>query len=81
MATEQQVNTMKENYLAGGFGYGHAKQALFELVLERFATERSAYDHLMANKHLIDDALQLGASKATLVANTVLQRVRGKVGY
>jgi tryptophanyl-tRNA synthetase len=72
---------MRENYLRGGYGFGHAKQALFELILSKFEKQRMRFDELMANPAEIDAALQLGAEKARKVANDVLNRVRSKVGY
>ncbi|MEO1450643.1 MAG: hypothetical protein AAFV07_14025, partial [Bacteroidota bacterium] len=69
------------NYLGGGYGYGHAKKALLELVLEKFATERERYDHYMANPEQIDAKLAEGAAKARKVAREVLERVRGRLGY
>jgi len=72
---------MKANYEAGGYGYGHAKQALFELILENFATEREKYTYYMNNLSEVDKALSLGAAKAKIVADDVLNRVRNKVGY
>jgi tryptophanyl-tRNA synthetase len=72
---------MKSNYEAGGYGYGHAKKALFELILARFATERTRYNFYMENLPEIDTALQIGRVKATAVANSVLQRVRERLGY
>jgi tryptophanyl-tRNA synthetase len=72
---------MKANYEGGSYGYGHAKQTLYELVLAKFETPRERYNHFMENKNEIDDALKIGAEKATLVANEVLKRVRVKVGY
>jgi tryptophanyl-tRNA synthetase len=81
LADEAQIATMSENYLAGNYGYGHAKQALFELILERFSKERAIFDHLMANTAEIDAALSIGAQKARSVAQEVLKRARTKVGY
>ena len=81
LANEDAINTMKTNYENGGYGYGHAKQALFELILERFAGPRERFNHYMVNLKEIDTALAIGAEKATLVANNVLKRVREKVGY
>lgn len=72
---------LKEKYLAGGFGYGHAKQALYELLLEKFSKQREKYLHLMNNKSEIDQALAEGAEKARKVASQVLDRVRNKVGF
>ncbi|WP_204344426.1 tryptophan--tRNA ligase [Psychroserpens algicola] len=81
LASEAEIATMKSNYENGGYGYGHAKQALFELILETFATQRERYNHYMENLNEIDAALAVGAEKAARVANDVLQRVREKVGY
>ena len=81
LASESEVNTMRENYLRGGYGFGHAKQALFELILSKFEKQRMRFDELMANPAEIDAALHLGAEKARKVANDVLNRVRSKVGY
>jgi tryptophanyl-tRNA synthetase len=81
LASDTQIAEMRANYEGGNYGYGHAKQALFELIIEKFATVRERYNHFMENKHEIDDALEVGAEKATKVANEVLQRVRAKIGY
>ncbi len=81
LATEEQKNEMKANYEKGNYGYGHAKQALFELIIEKFAVQREKYNHYMNNIDMLDKALSVGAEKATLVANDVLKRVRKKVGY
>jgi tryptophanyl-tRNA synthetase len=81
LANEEDRQAMREKYLAGGFGYGHAKQALFELIMHRFEQERSTYEHLMNNKALIDTALEKGAEKARIVAQSVIRRARVKLGY
>lgn len=81
LASAEEVAQMKANYEAGGYGYGHAKQALFDLIVEKFAEPRKRYNHYMTNLNEIDEALQIGAEKAKRVANDVLNRVREKVGY
>ncbi|WP_034060084.1 tryptophan--tRNA ligase [Lacinutrix jangbogonensis] len=81
LASEGDIATMKANYENGNYGYGHAKQALFELILETFETQRERYDFYMNNLDKIDEALTKGAEKAKVVANAVLERVREKVGY
>ena len=81
LASEAEVQSMRENYLRGNYGFGHAKQALFELILSKFEKQRLRFDELMANPSEIDAALQIGAQKAQSVANAVLKRVRTKVGY
>ena len=81
LANEEQIATMKANYENGNYGYGHAKQALYELVLNTFATQRERYNYYMQNLDKVDEALEKGAEKARKVANEVLNRVRKKVGY
>ena len=81
LASESEITSMKTNYENGNYGYGHAKQALLELILKTFETERERYDFYMSNLDKIDEALAKGADKAKLVADAVLKRVREKVGY
>ncbi len=81
LATPEQVAEMENNYKYGNYGYGHAKQALYEVILERFGTAREKFDYYMSNRHEVDEALNIGAEKAQKVAREVLQRVRSKVGY
>jgi len=79
LANEAQINEMQHNYTNGGYGYGHAKQALFELLMERFGDERTAFNNYMSNHLELDAQLQKGAEKASAVANEVLSRVRNKL--
>ncbi len=81
LATPEQTEELRQKYLAGNFGYGHAKQALYELILEKFAKERERYNYFMDNKEEIDKALTQGAQKAEVVANAVLNRTRQKLGF
>ena len=83
LATEAQQAELRVKYenATRDFGYGHAKQALFELITERFKTEREKYHHYMANPSEVEQLLQIGAQKAAAVANEVLARVRGKLGF
>jgi tryptophanyl-tRNA synthetase len=81
LASEDQIEEMRRKYLAGNYGYGHAKQELYELIIDKFKTVRERYCHFMDNRNEIDDALAIGADKARKVAKEVLQRVRVKIGY
>jgi len=81
LATQEEIEQMRQNYLGGGYGYGHAKQALYELVIGKFEEQRNRYWHYMDNLEEVDQALAIGADKASKVANEVLARVRSKVGY
>ena len=81
IASNEQIETMRANYINGGYGYGHAKLALYELILQKFEKERKIYNDLMANPEKIDEILTIGAEKARAVAKEVLARVRSKIGY
>ena len=81
MANPSQITTMRNNYSAGGYGYGHAKQALFELICEQFKKERERFNYYMEHLEEVDQALAVGAAKASVVANQVLARTRAKLGY
>jgi len=81
IASEKQITEMRSNYEGGNYGYGHAKQAFYELLLETFSEERERYNYYMNNLQEIDKVLAIGAKKASLVANDVLARVRSKIGY
>ncbi|GAA3933335.1 tryptophan--tRNA ligase [Hymenobacter algoricola] len=81
LATPAETDTMRQNYLAGGYGYGHAKKELYELILRRFATERQQFDFYLRNLPELDARLAEGARKAQAYGSVVLNKVREKVGY
>ncbi|MES2286573.1 MAG: tryptophan--tRNA ligase [Bacteroidota bacterium] len=81
IASKQQIAEMRENYLRGGYGYGSAKTALYELLLEKFKSQRELYNHYMNNRNELDAKLQIGADKARVIAKATLKRVRGKLGF
>lgn len=81
LASPAEIDEMRANYLAGGYGYGHAKQALYELILAKFQTERAVYADFMAHPEKVEKILEEGADKARKVALSVLDRVRKKLGY
>ena len=83
LATPEQDATIRKKYTiaGGGFGYGHAKLALLELVLDNFGKERAAFDKLIANPKEIQNELYKGARKAEVVANETLNKVRKSLGF
>ena len=81
VGSKEQIATMRANYEGGNYGYGHAKQAFYELLVEKFSSERERYTYYMNNLDEIDKALKIGAEKAGKVADEVLLRVRTKLGY
>jgi len=81
LAPPEKVEEMRQNYLNGGYGYGQAKQALFEVILERFKEERKRYQELKQNPETVENILRLGRDKAREIANAVLNRVRKAFGF
>ena len=81
LSTEEQATALFEKYAAGNYGYGHAKQELFELICETYSLEREKFNQLMENKAIIDEELEKGAVKARIIAKEVLARVRKNIGY
>lgn len=81
LAPDEQIEQMRQNYLGGNYGYGHAKQALFELITEKFKNEREKFVYYTNHPDEVETILRQGAEKATVIANNVLKRVREKLGY
>ena len=81
LANKDQTDQMEQNYSGGNYGYGHAKQELFELIIKKFAKERTIYNDLMNNKTLLDEHLAIGAKKARETAKVTLKRIRAVLGY
>ena len=81
LASPEQQAEMRAKYQVGNYGYGHAKQAFFELLCNHFETARAKYNYFMEHQNEIDEILKEGASKARAIADPVLKRVRKKLGY
>lgn len=81
LATPGEIDDLRGKYLAGNFGYGTAKQLLFEKILTTFSEPRMKYHELMANPNKLDDILLIGAEKARSIAQKVLARVKPLVGF
>jgi tryptophanyl-tRNA synthetase len=81
LGSKEEVADLRAKYEAGNYGYGHAKQALYDLMVVKFASEREKYNYYINNLEEVDKLLLEGASKARKVAQGVLTRVREKLGY
>jgi len=81
IAPEEEKEAMRTKYLSGNYGYGHAKQELFELILTRYARERDAFNFYMGNSEELEKKLEQGEAKARVIARRVLDRVRKKLGF
>lgn len=79
-ASEEELNAMKEKYRAGNYGYGHAKQELFEKMWEFFAPMRARRAELEANMDFVEELLRKNGERARAAANVTLDKVRKAVG-
>lgn len=81
IASESQVSEMRINYEKGGYGYGHAKTAFYELLLSKYSNQRTRYNELMSNTSLLEKELEVGESKARKIAQDKLKLVRSVLGF
>ena len=81
MATPEQTEALRGKYLAGGYGYGTAKQELYELMLTAFAEPRRQFDHYLANLPELERQLERGEEKARQIATQTLNKVRQVLGF
>ena len=81
MASTEQTDTLRQKYLAGNFGYGHAKQELYELIIQKYTKEREAFNFYMSNQGELEKKLKQGEEKASFIARGTLKKVRSKLGF
>lgn len=81
LAAGPEIETMRERYRAGGYGYGHAKTELLRVIHERYDGARERYQALMEAPAQIEEALEAGARKVRPIAQATLGRVREALGF
>ncbi|MFY0608389.1 MAG: tryptophan--tRNA ligase [Cyclobacteriaceae bacterium] len=81
VANDSQIAELRKKYEAGNYGYGHAKQELFETIIDRFKDVREKYDQLINDQETLESELRKGEEKASVIAREVLQRVKDKLGF
>lgn len=79
-ASADEQAALADRYRAGGMGYGHAKQALFEAMDRSLVEPRERYAELSADPDRVDAVLAQGAEKARTIAQATMSRVRGAIG-
>ncbi|MBR7156341.1 MAG: tryptophan--tRNA ligase [Lentisphaeria bacterium] len=79
-ASEDEVEEMKARYRAGNYGYGHAKQALFEKMWSYFEPMRKRREELAANLDYVESILKRNGEKAREEAEKLLGKIRRAVG-
>jgi tryptophanyl-tRNA synthetase len=81
LSTPEQKEALRKKYLGGNFGFGHAKQELFDLIVQKFAKQREDFNYYMRNPDELEKKLEIGEDKARVIALDVLNRVRKKLGF
>lgn len=81
LGSAEQTESLRQNYVKGGFGYGHAKNALFELILEKFGEQRQLFNELMSHPTKLEEELSIGENKAKKIAQEKLAVVRKELGF
>jgi tryptophanyl-tRNA synthetase len=81
IATPEQTAELRKKYLGGHYGYGHAKQELYDLIIQKFSKEREAFNFYFSNPAELDKKLKQGEDRARVIAHATLKRVREKLGF
>lgn len=81
VANETQIEKMRENYRKGGYGYGHAKKELLEVLLHKYKNEREVFDFYISNLKELESKLKIGEKKAEIIAKKTISDVRQKIGF
>jgi tryptophanyl-tRNA synthetase len=81
IASPEQTAELRKKYLAGNYGYGHAKQELYDLIVQKFSKEREAFNFYFSNPTELDKKLKQGEDRARVIAHATLKRVREKLGF
>jgi len=79
-AEPAELQVIADSYRAGGYGYGHAKKRLAELINDHFGDARVRYDELISRPDYLRDILAEGGRKARAAAERTMERVRAASG-
>lgn len=77
---DERTRELEQRYRAGGMGYGDAKQALFELIMDHFGPARERRKALMNDPMQVEQILVRGAVAAQETIGAVTMRARDAVG-
>ena len=76
IADKEQIEKMRANYIAGGYGYGHAKKEFLGVILEKYKKQREVFNFYMENPAELEKMLQNGEEKARTIAEVTMKQVR-----
>ena len=80
LASPEQYDELCSKYRAGNYGYGHAKQALFEAIDSYFAPMRAKREEFAKDPGEVWNILNKGAERARNTAAQTMEKVRRAVG-
>jgi tryptophanyl-tRNA synthetase len=80
LASKDEIDIMRNNYLKGGYGYGDAKKELYNKIITYFSGIRLKYFELKNNIDYVENILKLGAIKAREEASRTIEEVRKATG-
>ncbi|MBP6981493.1 tryptophan--tRNA ligase [Candidatus Gracilibacteria bacterium] len=80
--TSDEVETIRQKYLTPniGFGYGHAKSALLDILQRYLSGYREARENLLKHPEIVEEKLRLGAIEMNKRLDVKMQEVREVVG-
>lgn len=76
-AQPEKLEEIRTKYLSEnvGFGYGHAKKELFEILLEYFRPYREAREKLLQNPELVEEKLNAGAKMMNQQLDGLMKKI------
>ena len=77
---KQDQSKLSARYDGGGLRYGDVKKELFQKVMDHFQPFREKRASLVSRPKEVRDILRLGAKKANIIAEEVLDRVKSSAG-
>ena len=79
-ASPKEREQMRQKFLQGGYGYGHAKKELLEKIQSFFEPARKKREEIMRDKAYAEEVLNKGALAAREKAQEVMSRIRENCG-
>ncbi|SOE23370.1 tryptophanyl-tRNA synthetase [Spirosomataceae bacterium TFI 002] len=81
VASPEQIAEMRKNYINGGYGYGHAKKELFDVLWSKFAKQREIFTSYMNDLPSLEAKLVNGERRAEEIAKATMKEVRTVLGF
>lgn len=80
LASPAECTEMREKLARGGFGWGHAKEQLFQAIEREIGPKRERFLALRSNEKELWGILESGRDRAQKIATQTMARVRSRVG-